>query len=136
MSHKLNCIMLIDDDEDDNFFHEKAIIDNHLAETVIVENMARKALEYLMMKSQPVPDLIFLDINMPVMTGWEFLDEYNQLQKEMQNRPVIIMLSTSINNKDMEKAKTWDFVSDYVTKPLTKEMMEDIIDKYFKNFMV
>ncbi len=136
MSHKLNCIMLIDDDEDDNFFHEKAIVDNHLAETVIVKNSARKALEYIKAKTEPLSDLILLDINMPVMTGWEFLDEYNQLEKELEHKAIIIMLSTSINNIDVEKSKTWNFVSDYITKPLTKEKMEIIIDKYFKNFLV
>ncbi|MCW3085162.1 MAG: hypothetical protein JWP12_2528 [Bacteroidetes bacterium] len=123
--------MLVDDDEDDNFFHEMAIIDNDLANTVIVQNSAKKALSYLKEKTDPLSDLIFLDINMPGMTGWEFLEEYNHLNKELQGKAVIIMLSTSANSKDITKAKNWDFVSDYITKPLTKEAMEIIIEKYF-----
>ena len=131
MKKKLNCIMLIDDDDDDNFFHETEIIENHLAEVVIIQESAQKALDYLKAKTDPATDLIFLDINMPGMTGWEFLNEYERLDKEMQGKAIIIMLSTSANPKDMEKARAWDFVSDYVTKPLTKDRLEVIIDKYF-----
>jgi len=123
--------MLVDDDDDDNFFHEKEIVDNNFAETVVVQDSARKALEYVKTKIDPVTDLIFLDINMPGMTGWEFLDAYQKLNLDLQKKTVIIMLSTSANPKDIEKAGTWGFVSDYVTKPLTKERLESIIDKHF-----
>ncbi len=132
MSYKLNCIMLVDDDEDDNFFHKKEIIDNHFAENVIIQDSAKKALEYVKTKKDPVTDLIFLDINMPGMTGWEFLEAYKSLNVDAQKNTIIIMLSTSANPKDIEKAGTWDFVSDYVTKPLTKERLEVIIDKHCK----
>ncbi len=123
--------MLIDDDDDDNFFHKKEIMDNHLAESVIVQDSARKALEYLKFKTEPVSDLIFLDINMPGMNGWEFLDEYQKLGKEQQSRAMIIMLSTSSNPKDKEKANSWDCVTDYITKPLTKQALETVIKKHF-----
>lgn len=123
--------MLVDDDEDDNFFHEKEITDNDLARTVIVQDSARKALDYLKAKTDPLTDLIFLDINMPGMTGWEFLNEYGLLEQELKGRAVIVMLSTSANPKDIEKAKTWNFVSDYVTKPLTKERLVTVIGKHF-----
>jgi len=123
--------MLVDDDEDDNFFHEREITQNHFANTVVVKDSAKKALEYLKEKKDPTSDLIFLDINMPVMSGWEFLNEYGQLDKEMQSKAIIIMLSTSQNPTDVARSKTWDFVADYVTKPLTKEILEGIIVKYF-----
>ncbi|HOZ87657.1 MAG TPA: response regulator, partial [Bacteroidia bacterium] len=116
MTHKLKCIMLIDDDEDDNFFHKREIADNHLADMVIVQDSAIKALEYLKAKTDPCSDLIFLDINMPRMNGWEFLTEYNKLDKEMQSKAIIIMLSTSENPSDIARAKSWDFVADYITK--------------------
>jgi CheY-like chemotaxis protein len=73
-----------------------------------------------------------LDINMPGMNGWEFLKEYNQLENKLQSKVIVIMLTTSDNPDDESKAKTWDFVSDYITKPLTKEKMEVIVNKYFK----
>ena len=123
--------MLVDDDDDDNFFHEREITENHFAKTVIIKDSAIKALDYLKSKVDPTSDLIFLDINMPVMSGWEFLNAYGELDKELQSKAIIIMLSTSQNPMDMAKSKTWDFVSDYITKPLTKEIMSGIIQKHF-----
>jgi CheY-like chemotaxis protein len=134
MNKESKCIMLVDDDSDDNFFHEREIKKSNLENTIITKNSGREALEYLKLSKDkcPHPDLIFLDINMPRMNGWEFLEEYNKLDKELQSRIIIIMLTTSRNPDDLARAKTWGFVSDYITKPLTKETMKDINDKYFK----
>jgi CheY-like chemotaxis protein len=133
MKKKLKCILLIDDSHDDNFFHEREIIKNNSGSIVVTKNTGMEALEYLKTdKSACVPpDLIFLDINMPGMNGWEFLQEYNNLSTELQSEAVIIMLTTSDNSDDIAKAKTWDIISDYITKPLTKEMMMKINEKYF-----
>lgn len=125
--------MLVDDDEDDNFFHEKAIIDNQLSVNVIIQDSAQKALNYLKAKNDPSTELIFLDINMPGMNGWEFLAEYEKLDKDLQSKAIIIMLSTSSNPNDIAKAKSWDFVYDYITKPLTKEKLEVVINKHFRD---
>ena len=124
--------MLVDDNADDNFFHEREIKKNDQGHTIITKNSGIKALEYLKLKKEPHSDLIFLDINMPVMNGWEFLKEYDQLDKAFQSRAIIIMLTTSDNADDVAKANTYSSVSDYITKPLTKEIMKDIIEKYFK----
>ena len=135
MNKNLKCIMLVDDNHDDNFFHEREIKKINLTNIVKTKNSGIEALEYLKSKNNnkdPHPDLIFLDINMPGMNGWEFLQEYNKLDKELQSHAIIIMLTTSQNPDDEARAKTWPFVSDYVTKPLTKEIMQDIVNKYFK----
>jgi CheY-like chemotaxis protein len=132
MTKKLNCIMLVDDSADDNFYHEREIRKADLANNVITKVSGKKALEYLRSKEDPRSDLIFLDINMPGMNGWEFLEQYNRLDKELQSRAIIIMLTTSDNFEDLARAKTWSIVSDYITKPLTKEMMKGIADKYFQ----
>ncbi len=126
--------MLVDDNPDDNFFHEREIKKANLAIIVIAKNSAIEALLYLKARKEnnkPHPDLIFLDINMPAMNGWEFLQEYNQLGKELQSLAVIVMLTTSENPDDEAKARSWNFVSDYITKPLTKDIMTDAINKYF-----
>ena len=127
--------MLIDDDQNDNYFHEREIKKVNLATIVITKDSPMDALEYL--KSIKVnnniqPDLIFLDINMPCMNGWEFLEEYIQLDKELQSGVMIVMVSTSGNLEDIERTKKFNFISDYKTKPLTKVKMEDIVRKYFK----
>ena len=123
--------MLVDDNSDDNFFHEREIKKTRLVPVIVTKESGTEALKYLKSEEEPHSDLIFLDINMPGMNGWEFLKEYNQLNKALQSRAIIIMLTTSDNADDVAKANTYSFVSDYITKPLTKEIMEDIIKKYF-----
>jgi len=135
MKTKAMCIMLVDDDKNDNFFHEREIKKNNIETIVIVEESGTGALKYLksmINKKKIAPALIFLDINMPGMSGWEFLEEYKNLHKEIQSKVMIIMLTTSDRPENIERAKSYEFVSDYITKPLTKEKMEDINDKYFK----
>ena len=134
MNTKLKCIMLVDDDKNDNFFHERAIKKSNLNTIVIAKNSGMKALEYLKSlkdNSDLQPDLIFLDINMPGMNSWDFLKEYDLLDKELLNRMIVIMLTTSDNPDDKARAKTWKYVSDYIIKPLTKEKMDDIASRYY-----
>lgn len=127
--------MLVDDNPDDNFFHERVIRNNHYTDCIIPKLSAIDALDFLKSKTKEEEntiDLIFLDINMPGMNGWEFLEEYNKLDKDLQGGMLIVMLTTSDNPGDKEKAKKWSNVSDFRTKPLTKEMIEEIIEKFFK----
>ena len=93
-----------------------------------------EALEYIKLKPNNEEnriDIIFLDINMPGMNGWEFLEEYNKLDKELQGSIIVVMLTTSDSPDDKAKAMKRGFASDFKTKPLTKEMMDEIIEKYF-----
>jgi response regulator RpfG family c-di-GMP phosphodiesterase len=132
MHRKLKCIMLIDDNKHDNFFHERAIRKIDADSVIIVEESGADALAYLKSKTEPHSDLIFLDINMPGMNGWEFLKEYSLLDDELKSRATIIMLSTSDHPRDVAEAKKWSFVADYITKPLTEGKMKEIVEKYFK----
>jgi response regulator RpfG family c-di-GMP phosphodiesterase len=134
MIKKLKVIMLVDDDQDDNFFHEREIQKTNPEIFFIEMTNGLDALEYLESNKENkdmLPDLIFLDINMPHIDGWEFLDKYNLLDKELQDRVVIIMLSTSGNPEDIDRAMSYSCVWDYITKPLKKGIMEKIIKKYF-----
>jgi CheY-like chemotaxis protein len=134
MSKKVNCILLIDDNTDDNFIHERVIKKNNSANIIVAEQSGMAALAYIKEKKfhkNAHPDLIFLDINMPGMNGWEFLQEYNKLDVKLQNIIIIVMLTTSDNPDDKAKAKKLNILSDFKTKPLTKEMLDEIMDKYF-----
>jgi len=133
MNKKLHCVMLIDDNEHDNFFHERAIEKSDPATIIIKKETGVDALAYLKSHStgETHPDLIFLDINMPHMNGWEFLDAYEKLDKQLQSRAIIIMLTTSGNPDDETKARTWSSVADFITKPLTAQVLKEITDKYF-----
>jgi CheY-like chemotaxis protein len=127
--------MLVDDDIIGNFFHRRIIKKNNLETIVLMKNSGVEALEYLKSKKNTndiLPDLIFLDIDMPGMNGWEFLYEYDLLDKELQSQAIIIMLTKSANSKDIARIKSWNFVSDYIIKPLTNERLEEIIHKHFK----
>ena len=123
--------MLIDDNPHDNFFHERAIKAYDESDIVIAKESGTAALEYLNAGTDPRSDLIFLDINMPGMNAWEFLEKYVLLDQTIKGQPIIIMLTTSGNPFDLAKAKEWDCISDFITKPLTKEKMKEIADKYF-----
>jgi CheY-like chemotaxis protein len=132
MIKKLKCIMLIDDNPDDNFYHERVIKRSNAADIVISKESGMAALEYLQTKNEHAhahPDLIFLDINMPGMNGWEFLKAYEKLDEDLQSQAIVVMLTTSENPDDKMKAMT--VVPDFKTKPLTAEMLEEIINKHF-----
>ena len=98
---------------------------------VITKSSGMEALEYL--KSESVkPDLIFLDINMPIWDGWAFLLEYSRLDKAKLNGAMIMVLTSSRNPTDELRAKAWEFVSGFIIKPLTKAIINDIMKKYFE----
>ena len=126
--------MLIDDDQDDNFFHERAIRKYSPESKIIKTTTGLEAISYLRSAIDDVsmqPDLIFLDINMPQMNGWQFLEAYDDFATNLKCRATIIMLSTSQNPDDVQHSKTWNFVLDFITKPLTAVLMSDIHKKYF-----
>ncbi|MDE1462750.1 response regulator [Spartinivicinus poritis] len=134
MDKILQKILLIDDNEADNFLHHLIIKKANITENVIAMTSAIDALDYLRSTnegSHPQPCLIFLDINMPRMNGWEFLEEYEKLSPDQKAKVVIVMLTTSLNPDDKEKANTINEVTGFYTKPLTQSVLDRIIKQYF-----
>ena len=134
MEPKLKCILLVDDDEPTNFLNTTVINQMNCSETVVSMDSGLKALAYLTTKVEdqyPQPDLMFLDVNMPAMDGWQFLEAYEKLTEAQRSRLVVVMLNTSINPDDEEKAKSNPLVDGFENKPLTGEELKDIIRKYF-----
>jgi len=134
----LDCILLIDDDEANHFLTQlsikKAKIDAHVQ--VVYDGV--EALEYLTTTGKyaseptfPQPGIIFLDINMPRMNGWEFLHKYEQLPVEQKGNIVIVMLTSSSNSDDIKKAEDLNELVDYLIKPLTLKKLEKIITDNF-----
>lgn len=133
MKQKLNSILLIDDDKATNFIHTHLIKKTLVVDTIISKLNGEEAIAYLTTKKDgeyPQPELIFLDSNMPVMNGWEFIEEYKK-SNFPEKSALIIMLTTSLNPVERERAEKIEIISDFVTKPLTVEYLQDIVKSYF-----
>lgn len=134
MKKKLNSILLVDDDEDCNFFHKRLINRMDITEEIHVALDGEEALEYLKSTidgKHPQPAIIFLDINMPKIDGWEFLDEYEKLEDIQKAQVVLVMLTTSLNPDDLERAKRNPLVHDYLNKYLDSDRINKIIEDHF-----
>ena len=126
-----NSILLIDDSDSDNFLHTRIIKKAGITDKIIVKNNGATALEYLkaqILIDSPDPELIFLDINMPGMNGWEFLHEYEKLDEKSKAGIIICMLTTSYAKHDMEKAKSNTCINSFISKPLTKEKLLTVLE--------
>ncbi|MEQ8338982.1 MAG: response regulator, partial [Cyclobacteriaceae bacterium] len=128
----LDCILLIDDNEDDNFFHSRLIKKANVAKDVISMTNPEIALARLTDQTNGLkPDLIFLDINMPEMDGWEFLENFEKLDPGFQSGHIIMMLSTSLNIDDQLKADSNNVVKGFNSKPLTRDMLFEILENFY-----
>jgi len=138
MKEKLNRILLIDDDQSDNYLHSLFIEEAQICHHIEVASTAPAALEYLNTKKEgayPQPELIFLDINMPKVNGFEFLEGYRKLEISQHSKAVIIMLTTSINPFEMEKAKNFPEIRQFRIKPLSPEMIAEILESCFADYL-
>lgn len=134
MIKKLSCILFIDDDEPTNFLNKMTTEQSGYTDRVEVFQSGQEALDYLS-GPFPSPDLIFLDINMPAMDGWEFLDRYRDLARTNKADIVLVMLTTSLNPDDEVKTREIREVAGFENKPLLEARLEDLLKKYFpQNF--
>lgn len=126
---KLEKILIIDDDEVANFIYRKVIQNSDITHEIGTFQSAMDALNYIQQCAQgkaKTPEIIFLDINMPVMSGWDFLNAYKEVASDLKNQIKVYMLSSSVYQEDIEKAKAFEEVNDYIIKPLTKEKLIEI----------
>ena len=139
MKRKLKCVLLVDDDEPTNFLYKIIVEHSNCADHIQISQNGNDALSYLSSaitegetsSGNPFPDLVLLDINMPRMDGWEFIDKYAQLPKNHTAQPVIIMVSTTLNPDDELRAKKIPSIAGFMHKPLTEEMLQFLLAKYF-----
>jgi CheY-like chemotaxis protein len=122
---------LIDDEEPVNFYNTKIIKDAGIAKEIVAIQSPEKALDFI--RENNDIDMIFLDLNMPRMNGWEFLAEYLNLDREMVLRIIVVILSTSQNPDDIDRANEMFIIKDYINKPLDVGIVTELVDKYFKN---
>jgi CheY-like chemotaxis protein len=128
-------ICIIDDDEVYQFTVTRTIEAQKLAKKILVFSDGEQAIDFLIANianDENVPDVIFLDINMPVMDGWQFLEEYVNLRPRIGKKVTIYMVSSSVDPVDLQKAKKITELSDYIIKPITPNRLKEIIESLEK----
>jgi CheY-like chemotaxis protein len=129
---KYHAVLLIDEDQIDNFINERIITSSYFAEEVIVKNSALSALDYLndiLDTEKMLPKVIFLDLKMPVLDGFGFLEEYDKLTKRhprLKTDSKVIVLSSSISTADIDKASLNPYVFKYLNKPLSQKYLDAV----------
>lgn len=139
MSENLNCVLLVDDNPAFNLISRKVIEKFKVTDEIATVLNGIEAVEFLTNTGKyahkgdkfPQPDLILLDLNMPLMDGWEFLDAYDQIDSRFKGNAIIVMLTTSLNPDDQGKAASNSHISGFRNKPLTAAVFKDILDNYF-----
>ncbi|MBO0357796.1 response regulator [Hymenobacter sp. BT186] len=135
---KLSSILLVDDDSTTNFLNELLLKRLGIADKLLTAQNGREALATLNAvcpdANADCPSLILLDVNMPVMNGIEFLEVYAQLPITQRESAVVIMLTTSLHSRDLERVQELP-VAGLVNKPLTKEKVESILQVYFQRHL-
>lgn len=126
-------ICLIDDDEIYQFVMRKIVegLEANLVKKVLSFGDGEAAIEFItnnISNYSQLPNIILLDINMPIMDGWQFMDEYVRLKPRIGKKILIYMVSSSKNEEDIEHAKRISEISDYLVKPVTHEELKLIIN--------
>ena len=123
-------ILLVDDDEINNFISIKLIKKALLTTEIIACLNGKYAIDQLVdiQRKDPskLPDYILLDINMPIMNGWEFLDEYKRLNIDPSGKTKIFIISSSVFSNDINKARSYPLVKDFISKPLNVDKIVEL----------
>lgn len=127
-------VVLVDDEEIDNLINQKMMAKTNFAKTVRAFSSATDALKYLEQfqgegqhpNGDPIPDLIFLDINMPVMDGFQFLKLYKELSPKLREHAKVVMLSSSVNPEDKQRADQDEDVKTFITKPISVNVLQSM----------
>ncbi|WP_299221570.1 response regulator [uncultured Aquimarina sp.] len=132
MPHNTKSVCIIDDDNMYVNLVSKIIELKKLSEKVIVFNNGKEALDFFIKSIQEaeensVPQVIFLDLNMPIMDGWEFLEEFTKIKDKISKKIDLYVVSSSIDTRDIDRAKSIKVVSDYLTKPIHLDDFEKIL---------
>ena len=119
-------IAIIDDDEIFQFTTRVRLEKLENIKEIISFEDGERAYDYLML-GKDLPHIILLDINMPIVDGWDFLELYKTLPREIHKKITLYMISSSINPEDLRKAKENQFVNEYLVKPLEDNVLEKLL---------
>jgi len=125
----IDLVMLVDDNDTDNFISKRIIEITKFAKRVEVKGSGKSALDYLKENQNNVenlPNIIFLDINMPIVDGFVFLYEFEKFNELVRSKCKVIILSSSDNKRDIDKIVNNNHVIKFITKPLTEVALDEI----------
>lgn len=128
---KKEIICIVDDDKVYQFTATRAIKSVAAVKRILVFNDGEEANIFLkdnMKNREILPDIIFLDINMPYMDGWQFMEEFVKLKPSLSKVITIYMVSSSVQPSDVERAKKISDISDYIVKPINKETFQELLN--------
>ncbi len=130
---KFYSVMLVDDNEIDNLINQKMLEATGVCERIYLHTGAKSAIEFLKniekvadVNPEIIPEVIFLDIDMPLMDGFQFLDQFEQLGDRVKAKSKIVMLTSSINPQDVNRSKKSSYVKKYLNKPLTQDTLKKL----------
>ncbi len=125
-------LALVDDDDVFVFLTKKTIEQTKLVDLIKVFGNGLDAINFLKENKSNVavlPEIILLDLSMPIMNGWQFLEEFTKINPSLGKKITIYICSSSISQDDITRAKSINEVSDYIIKPITKDKLIDLIEK-------
>jgi len=128
----VDSVCIIDDDKIYRFTTEKYIQMLRLASNVMTYGDGEEAILYLKdnhSHATKLPDIIFLDLNMPIMDGWDFIEEYIKLRPQLAKKIIVYMVSSSIDERDKDRASQISEISDFIIKPITEEQLVTLVGK-------
>jgi CheY-like chemotaxis protein len=129
---KLGSILLVDDDKITNFLNQLLLNDLGVAQQVLTAENGQEALRIIeeQCESSDCPSLILLDVNMPVMNGFEFLEAYEKMAFTSKQSIIVVMLTTSLHPRDVKRLSGMP-IQGFLNKPLTKIMVQELVQKHF-----
>ncbi|KAB2913416.1 MAG: response regulator [Bacteroidetes bacterium] len=125
-------ICVVDDDEIYQFVIKSQLESRKLARKILMFSDGELAIDFfktVVDNADELPDLVLLDLNMPIMDGWEFLDEFIMLKPKLPKKVTIYVVTSSINQTDIDRAKRISEVTDYIVKPINEETLMDMLLK-------
>lgn len=123
---------IVDDDDVYQFTIKKTIESLNLAKSIIAFSDGEEALNFMienLNKDEELPDIILLDINMPIMDGFQFMEEYIMIKPRLSKKITIYMVSSSVDQADIDRANKISDISDYIIKPIKPGKIKSIIEK-------
>ncbi len=128
---KIETSCIIDDDPIFIYGTKRIMKEIDFCNDILVFNNGQDAMDglnELTSQGKDLPSIIFLDLNMPIMNGWEFLEDFVQIPNNNREKVTVYIISSSVDPRDLERIKNYDVVNNYILKPLSPQDLEEVLE--------